>query len=319
MNDLLAAVGDAKHLAIAGHIRPDGDCIGSVLAVYHYLQANGDGLVVDMYLDAVPCRFLGIEGAENIQTEASGDEVYDLLIAVDCGDEKRLGKAAVYLKTARRSICVDHHISNGGFADENVIRPDASSTCEVLFDLMEYERMDQKTAAALYLGIAHDTGMFCYSNTTAKTLETAARLMKFDIAHTKMITETFYSKTYLQNQVLGRALMESILVLDGQCIVSAMRKKDMEFYGVESDDLEGIVNQLQLTRGTHVAIFVYEMESQVFKVSMRSDEHVDVSRVAVFFGGGGHVRAAGCSMTGSFHDVINNLLLHIDRQLRDQM
>jgi len=110
---------------------------------------------------------------------------------------------------------------------------------------------------------------------------------------------SFYKKTYVQNQILGRALLESVTFLDGKCIFGALRQKDMNFYGVTSADLDGIVDQLRVTEGVECAIFLYETENHVFKVSMRSNHLVDVSKVAAFFGGGGHVRAAGCTMSGS--------------------
>ena len=143
----------------------------------------------------------------------------------------------------------------------------------------------------------------------------AAKLMEKGVPFTRIIEESFYQKTYLQNQILGRALMESMLVCDGQVIVSVIRKKDMEFYGVDSRDLEGIVSQLRNTKGVEVAIFLYETAIQEYKVSMRSNGAVDVSKIAVYYNGGGHVKAAGCTMQGSIHDVINNLTGHIARQL----
>ena len=109
--------------------------------------------------------------------------------------------------------------------------------------------------------------------------------------------------------------MESITFFDGRCIFSAIRQSEMEFYGVDGKDMDGIIDQLRLTEGVEVAIFLYETGPQEFKVSMRSQYLVDVSRIAAFFGGGGHVRAAGSSLSGSIHDVINNLSVHIARQL----
>ena len=108
------------------------------------------------------------------------------------------------------------------------------------------------------------------------------------------------------------------MVLDGRCIISAIKKKDMKFYGVEPSDLDGIVSQLRLTRGVEVAIFIYELETQSFKVSLRSNGRVDVSKVAVFFGGGGHTRAAGCDLQGSMYDVINNITAEIEKQLTEE-
>mgnify|MGYP000668163620 FL=1 len=132
----------------------------------------------------------------------------------------------------------------------------------------------------------------------------------------ELLDQTFFQKTYLQNQILGRALLESMLLMDGKCIISALRKKDLDFYGVTSEDLDCIVSQLRNTTGVEVAIFLYETAIQEFKVSLRSNGRVDVSRVASYFGGGGHVRAAGCTMQGSVYDVLNNLTLHIEKQLK---
>ena len=121
----------------------------------------------------------------------------------------------------------------------------------------------------------------------------------------------------MQNQILGRALMESILFLHGKCIFSAIRMKDMDFYNVTAADLEGIVDQLRVTEGVECAIFLHEVENHVYKVSMRSNQYVDVSKVAAFFGGGGHIRAAGCTMSGSMYDVVNNLSSHIEKQIEE--
>ena len=143
----------------------------------------------------------------------------------------------------------------------------------------------------------------------------AADLMEKGIDFSGIVEKTFFEKTYLQNQILGRALLESMMMLDGKCIVSAVKQRTMEFYGVTAKDMDGIVSQLRCTKGVEVAIFLYESGVQEYKVSMRSKETVDVSRIASYFGGGGHLRAAGCTMQGSIHDVVNNLTKHIEKQL----
>ena len=215
--------------------------------------------------------------------------------------------------TARKNAFV--WISNTGLGEQYVIDPAACATCEILYELLNPEKMSLAVAEALYTGLINDCGVFQYSNTTPKTMRIAAKLMEKGVPFTRIIEESFYQKTYLQNQILGRALMESMLVCDGQVIVSVIRKKDMEFYGVDSRDLEGIVSQLRNTKGVEVAIFLYETAIQEYKVSMRSNGAVDVSKIAVYYNGGGHVKAAGCTMQGSIHDVINNLTGHIARQL----
>ena len=147
-------------------------------------------------------------------------------------------------------------------------------------------------------------------------MEIAARLIGYGFDFTKLIDETFYEKSYLQNQILGRALLESVLFMDGRCIVSGVDRKTMDFYNVEPKDLDGISSQLLTIRGVECAMFLYQTGQQEYKVSLRSSEKVDVAAVASFFGGGGHRRAAGCTMRGTYHDCINNLSLYIERQLR---
>ena len=223
----------------------------------------------------------------------------------------------VYLDTAKTSICIDHHITNQGYAAANFVKADASATCELLYDFLDEEKISKEVAECIYTGILHDTNVFKNSNTTERTMQVAGAMMAKGINFSRIIDESFYKKTYVQNQIMGRAVLESVLFLDGKCIFSVVRKQDMDFYGVEASDLDGIVDQLRVTDGVEVAIFLHETENHVYKVSMRSNNFVNVSKVASYFGGGGHVRAAGCTMSGSVHDVINNLSAQIDKQIKE--
>ena len=318
MFDLDQEIKGAKRIGIAGHIRPDGDCVGSCLGLGLYLRENYPELeAVDIHLESVPEKFRVLEGTETICTSYP-EKTYDVFFSLDCGDIGRLGNAAEYLKTAGKVICVDHHISNHGFGDVQFIEPAASSTSELIYLLLDDAELSVSAAKALYMGIAHDTGVFQYSCCSPRTMEIAGKLMGMGIDFTGIVDRTFYQKSYLQQQILGRALLESMMLFDGRCIVSVLRNKEMEFYGVESADLDGIVSVLRNTKGVEVAIFMHECALQEYKVSMRSNSFVDVSKIATYFGGGGHVRAAGCTMQGSMHDVVNNLTLQIEKQFMEQ-
>ncbi len=317
MNEALSGAGK---VAIAGHIRPDGDCVGSCTALYLYLKQNMQSFgleKVDVYLESFGVEFNILTGAEEIKHSYDTEESYDLFISLDCGSIDRLGNAVKYFDTAKRTINIDHHISNNNFADVNHVVADASSTCEVLYNLMEEELVTKEIAEALYVGIIHDTGVFKHSNTSERTMVTAGRLISKGIDFSSLIDESFYAKTYLQNQVLGRCLMESILVLGGKVVFAAVSRKMLDFYGATHADLDGIIDQLRVTKGAEVAIFIYETDFHEYKVSMRANGEVNVSKIACYFGGGGHIRAAGCTMWGSAHDVVNNLTLHIEAQFRD--
>ena len=316
MINLASELEHVKSVAIAGHVRPDGDCVGSCMGLYLYIREYFPQVeILDVYLEEFPESFRFIKGTDQVKHSCEADMAYDRMFCLDSGDAARLGAAGKYLKTAKKSICIDHHISNVGYADVNDIVPDASSTSELVCGLLEPEKITKEMAEALYMGIAHDTGVFQYSCASPETMRTAGMLMGKGINFSEIVEKTYFQKTYVQNQILGRALLESILVLDKKCIISGIRKKEMEFYHVTPMDLDGIVSQLRNTEGVEAAIFLYETDIQEYKVSMRSNGAVDVQKVASYFGGGGHVRAAGCTMQGSFHDVINNLTLHIEKQL----
>ncbi len=314
MNKILDEVKGASLVAIGGHIRPDGDCVGSCLALYLYLKKVLKEATIKVFLEKPRDIFNCIEGFYDIEDASNVNQNYDVFIALDCNEE-RLGDAAPIFRNAKKKINIDHHISNTGCGDINYIYPNASSTSELIYELMDEAFVDKEIAKAIYIGIIHDTGVLQYSNTSPKTLQVTANLLSFDFDFSKIIDETFYEKTYVQNQVLGRALLESVLFMNNTCIVSCVDKKNMDFYNVTPADLEGIVNQLRYTKGVECAIFLYESDFQQYKVSMRSGGQIDVAVIAQYFGGGGHKRAAGCSINGTVYDVINNLSLQIEKQM----
>ena len=314
MSVLESMVQEAASVAILGHIHPDGDCVGSTLGLWNYLRREYPQIQADVYLEDPSEKFAYLSGFNKILRHVEERE-YDLCICLDCGSEDRLGEFACYFKNAKKSLCLDHHVTNTRFAQVNLVADGASSACEALYEQLREEAVDKMVAECLYTGIVHDTGVFKFSSTSPRTMEIAGKLMAKGIDFGEIIDGSFYRKTYVQNQILGRALLESITFMDGKCIFSAIKKKDMEFYGVTSKDLDGIIDQLRLTEGVECALFLYETGPQEYKVSMRSQKQVDVSRIAAYFGGGGHVRAAGCTMSGSIHDVINNLAGHIAKEL----
>ncbi len=316
--NLLEECRGASVIGISGHIRPDGDCVGSCMALWLYLKKAYQDAEVCVFLEQPPEIFKCICGAAEINSEFPERPPFDVFIALDTVKD-RLGGAEKYFDAAKKTINIDHHISNeSGCGMINYVDPAASSTAQLVYEMMEPEFLDAEIAQAVYIGIIHDCGVFRYSNTSPRTLRIAADLIEYGFDFPRIIDETFYEKTYIQNQIMGRALLESIIFMDGKCIVSGIDRKTMQFYGAGPKDLDGIVNQLRITKGVECAIFMYETGTLEFKVSLRSNRYIDVSQIASFFGGGGHVRAAGCTMTGTFYDVINNLSERIALQIEKQ-
>jgi phosphoesterase RecJ-like protein len=312
--NLLEECKDARTIVISGHIRPDGDCVGSCMATYLYLSKALPKSEVKLYLEQPSDIFGCIKDLDKIDSTYGFEAVADVMIALDC-EKTRLGDAEVIFDNAKKRINIDHHISNKlGCGDVNYVKPEASSTSELIYELMEEEYVDEDIAKAVYIGIIHDTGIFQYSNTSPNTLRIAAKLIEYGFDFPTIIDETFYEKTYTQNQLLGRALLESIIFMDGRCIVSCIDKKTLDFYNATSKDLEGIVSQLRIIKGVECAVFMYEIGTLEYKVSLRSCKYIDVAKVASYFGGGGHIRAAGCTMNGTFYDVINNISARLELQ-----
>ena len=308
---------DVKTVAISGHIRPDGDCVGSVMALYLYIKKNMPELEVKVFLEKPSEVFSCIQGVDEIDSQMESNQIFDIFFVLDTAAD-RIGAAYSIYENAKLKVNIDHHISNPGSGEINILVPQGSSTSEVVYQNIDPKKLDQEIAKAIYMGIAHDTGVFKYSNTTPETLRTVACLMEYGFDFSQLIDQTFYEKTYHQNQIMGRAMLESIRFMDGKCVVSTVTKKMMDFYGVGPGDLDGIINQLRIIKDVECAIFLYQVGEMEYKVSLRSNRYVNVSEIASYFGGGGHIRAAGCTMKGTPHDVINNLSSRIILQIKKE-
>lgn len=302
-------------VGISGHVRPDGDCVGSTLAVYNYISTYYPDIQVEIYLESIPDVFKFLKNADEIKNSASDNKEFDLFIVLDCGDEGRLGENIKYFHTAKSTLCIDHHVSNQAFAQDNYIIPDASSTCELVFDLIDTDKITKEIAECLYTGMVHDTGVFQYSCTSAKTMNTAGILMEKGIDYPKIVDDTFYTKTYNQNRLLGKAILDSKLYLNGKVIATYITRAQMKEFDCTPKQLDGIVNQLRVTKDVLVAAFLYENEDGSYKVSLRANGEFNVADVAVSFGGGGHIKAAGCTMDGGIDMILNRLMEEIANRL----
>lgn len=307
MIDIVAECSGAKTIGICGHIKPDGDCIGATLALSLYLKKRLPDAEITVFSDEIAPCFDCVEGIRQFNY-AFDKEQPEVFIVVDT-TENRTGNGERYFKNAKKTINIDHHISNAeGCAMVNYIVPTASSASELIYDLIDSAYLDKDIAEAIYLGIAHDTGVFKYSCTAPKTLRIVAELIEYGFDFPTLLDKTFYEKTYLQNLILGRILLESQMHLDGKVISGFINIKTMTEMGVSGKEFDGVINQLRITEGTDSAIFMYQINAVTYKVSLRSKHIVDVSKIAEHFGGGGHVRAAGFYCKGEAQDILDEIL-----------
>lgn len=316
MNQYLEAISQAGTIAIIGHIRPDGDCVGACLGMYNYIIDNYENKQVDVYLGEFDTEFCFLNGADRVLHQVQDGVIYDLCLSLDCASRDRFGDFGIYYETAKVKAVIDHHASNTGYGDICLVQPQAAATCEAIYGILERDQIRVRCAEALYLGIVHDTGVFKHSNTTKDTMCIAGDLIALGAKPAEIIDRTFYSKSHKQNRILGQALLNSYMELDGLCVVTCLQKEVFDLYQATSVDVDGVVDQIRVTRGIEVAVFYYEYETDTYKFSLRSNQYVDVSQIALQFGGGGHVRAAGFSLEGKAETVIQPVLEQIALQLR---
>lgn len=306
----------AKTVGITGHIRPDGDCTGSTIGLYNYIRENMPWIAVDIYLEPIEKHFEFLAGASDIRHSAENDIIYDVFVVLDCGDTSRVAEfSRKYIENAARTVCIDHHVASTGFADVNHVCPDVSSVCEVLFELLDSDKISRSTAECLYTGMVHDTGVFKYQSTTSRTMEIAGFLMNKGIDFTSIIDDTFFRKTYQQNLLLGKALLDSHRLLDGKLIYSFLTADTLKEYGVIGRDTGGIIDQLRFTEGAEVAVFMYELPDGKIKTSLRSVHNIDVNSIAGQFGGGGHLRASGFTTGLKAGEIVEKLEELVKQQL----
>ena len=313
---LLDSIEAAKTIGITGHIHPDGDSVGSCMALYHYIRSTYPEKTVQVYLEKPADNLMVADGFDSIDSDFTKPETpYDLFVVLDCSSAERFAPAKELVEEAVKTYVVDHHMTNTHFADDGVILPDASSTCEVLYDLIEDDKINRAAATFLYLGIVHDTGVFRFPACTEHTMQIAGRMLTKGVNAQQLIDDSFYRKTYAQNRLIGDAVARSELLLDGKMIYTVVTLDDIAKFGVGPKETEGLIDQLRLTKGIEVAVFARQEDIDTYKISMRAIEKVNVASICASFGGGGHIFAAGCTVKGNLSDYITQISAMILLQL----
>ncbi len=314
-NEIFKLLETSKSIAIFGHISPDGDCVGSCLGFYNFIVENYNPDQVTVFLEDFSKDFMFLSGSDKVCHNPNTEEIFDLGISLDCGDTYRHGDFGHIFMRAQKKISIDHHVSNNGFGDISVVLPDKSSTCEILYDLFPLEKISKNTAECLYVGIVHDTGVFKHSCTAKSTMIAAGELLDKGVRSDHVIDKTFFNKTFAANKLLGVALLNAKLEFDGKLIYTILRLEDFERVGATTLDTDGIVDQLRVTEGIEVALFIYQKSVNEYKYSLRANGDIDVSVIATSFGGGGHKKAAGVNIKEPVEETMPRLLETIKKAL----
>ncbi|MBP5248301.1 MAG: bifunctional oligoribonuclease/PAP phosphatase NrnA [Fibrobacter sp.] len=307
----------ASSVAIFGHVRPDGDCIGSCLGLYNYIVDNFPNIQVQVFAEAFPPSYNLLNGADQVLSEYDGRPV-DLAFLMDTPSFERCGaNGAKCLKTAKFTCNIDHHISNPlNLCSENFVEPQASSASEVLYFLLDSNKVSKNAANSMYLGIVHDTGAFKFSATSKRTMNAVGDFIDKGCDFAKIINDTYYTRSYKATLITGLAKEKCKLALNGKVVYSYITPDEMQRFDVTPMDLSSVVDSIREVSGTEVAIFLYPVNGQ-YKISLRSNYIVNVNKIAGTFGGGGHEKAAGASTDEHPEVVIPKILSLIEEALKN--
>ena len=298
---------NARNIVILPHISVDGDALGASLALGLALK-NMNKQVDVLIEEEVPSNLDFLPGFELIKQNSQ--KTYDVALNIDNGDIARLGLREPYFQNAQIKLSIDHHATNHVEADYSYVDIKASATGEIVYDLiLTYLKgsLNKDIALCLYTAIVTDTGGFRYTNTTPRTLEISADLLRFDLDFSNVMKKVFDMVSHTKLNLMKQTMNSLRLIEDGKLAVSYLTYEDIQKYSARSDDFEGLVNIGRNLEGVEVSIFLREDTKEHFKGSLRSNNYVDVAFIAEKFNGGGHKRAAGFNIDGELEDVILSL------------
>ncbi len=298
-----------RPVAVLGHLRPDGDCIGAQIALCRYLRLLGiEAVCVNTH--AIPRNLQGLVADTPFVTGKEWTPQNHVGVAVDCSDHARMGDRLKELMP-EIFLCIDHHRSNPGFAAFDIVERESSATCEILSELLLpiKNAVDAVSAQALYVGIATDTGQFQYPSTTARVFELACELNKRGANPAQAAQELYEQERFGKIQLLERFLHTLSLRFDGQLCVGTLTQEDYDRTNSAREDSEGFVNYPRSLQGVKIAAVLEESGGMV-KGSLRArDPLYCVDKLAANFGGGGHAAAAGFTVEGATLETFYPLFL----------
>lgn len=314
---ILEAIRKHQTFCIVGHVRPDGDCIGSQLGLALALKNEGKKVTV-WNQDSVPQKYKFLNADGLFEKPRSGHK-FDCVIATDCASFERLGKVADCINNRKIFINIDHHESNTRYADINWISPREASTGELIFRLLKAARwpITRPIADQLFTAVSTDTGSFQYPSTRPGTFHVGADLVTRGADLAKICDEVYQSYPLSRARLLKHVYSTFRLTEDNRVAWFWLRKRDFTRTGAESDDTEGLIDHIRAIAPVVVACVFEEVEPELTRISLRSKSAlVNVSEIAKEFGGGGHPAAAGARISGTHLAVQRKVIAAVKRSLK---
>ncbi len=306
----------SKKILLLSHVNPDGDTLGSMCAMYSMIY-NRFKIKADMNIVSnLPYNYKFLPNINLAERYFDQSLVYDLVITLDVASIERVRDSEIFFNKAKVRVNIDHHKTNPGFGDYNIIDPDSSSTGEVLFNYFKKYgwKIDKDSAICLYTAIMTDTGNFRFENTSANVFRAAAELVEAGANPNQLYKLCYETKTknlvMFQNYCVNKAEFKN----DNKIAYTTVYKKDLEKFSAGDDYTDGIAETLRAIDSTEVSFVVKEVDSKTTKVSMRS-KHIDCAKICSVYGGGGHTFAAGCTMKYGIKESVEKLLKEIEREI----
>ncbi|MDU4333709.1 MAG: bifunctional oligoribonuclease/PAP phosphatase NrnA [Finegoldia magna] len=302
---------EASSIALISHLDPDGDNLGSLTALSKSLLNLGKK-VYPIEFDKIPenLKFL-----PNLDLLSDNTDInIDMIICLDCANYKRLGQIDELFNKSKFRINIDHHQSNEFYGDVNIVKKGYSSTCELVFDVINEVNLpiDEEISMSLLTGISTDTGRFLYSATTADTLAKASKLVE-NGADMMKINELIYQSKKFEAQLLENEILSKTEIYNDYVAIGFVMTDQLNKYNVEISDIDSVINTFRDTDKIKISVLIKQQTENEYKVSFRSKGNIDVGLIAKNLGGGGHKNAAATRITGDFETVSNKIKEEIDR------
>jgi phosphoesterase RecJ-like protein len=297
-------------IGIVSHLNPDGDNIGSILALGTSLEKLGKTVTI-LESDFVPSDLLFLPNVRKI-TKLEVDLKFDVLFVLDSSDPERLGDNKKYLPDSECIVNIDHHISNTNFGDINIVDPSASSTSEIIFKLIEELNLplDIDIATCIYVGISTDTGRFMYENVKSSTHRIASKLLEIGIDAYDINKNLYQKRSLERTKLFIEVVGSSKLLCSNKVSIAKVTLEDLYKTNAKPEDSDGIVEFLRDTETVEVSVLLKEITNNLTRVSIRTKDYVDANKICNHFGGGGHLRAAGCTIEKNI-DESESLIIEV--------
>jgi phosphoesterase RecJ-like protein len=312
---------DNDRFLVVSHVQPDGDAASSTIAMGLILKALNKTYTM-ANTDLIPRKFQYLSGYDQIvqateELASAENKRYQHVIAVDCADYSRVGKTELLFKDGAQILNIDHHPTNDGYGSVRLIRPNAAATVEILYELVEALNLSwtRELADCIYTGLLTDTGGFRYSSTTADVMQVASKMLSYGVEGHKLAEHLLEKIAYTHILLLKRALATLSFASDNRISWIAIRSSDIAETKACPEDLEGIVNYPFNIEGVDVGLLFKEVGPETVKVSLRSNGNVNVAAFAKSLGGGGHIRAAGCTIQKSLSEAVPYIIELLKRQV----